>query len=73
MSTSGADGRSWDDLVQEFAALRQATIAFFKDLSDDAWTRRGTASGNPFSVRALAYLAAGHVIHHVDIVREHYL
>jgi hypothetical protein len=73
MAASDAESRSWNDLVQEFAALRHATIAFFKGLPDEAWTRRGMASGSPFSVRALAYLAAGHVAHHVDIVRERYL
>jgi hypothetical protein len=58
--------------VEEFDALRAATVAFFRHLPDDAWSRRGIASDNPFTVRALAYLAAGHVTHHLKILRERY-
>ncbi len=65
--------RSWDGLVDEFAIVRDATLAFFANLPADAWDRRGIASDNPFTVRALAYLAAGHVQHHVDIVKTRYL
>ena len=68
-----ADERPWSNHIEEFRAVREATIHFFRNLPDDAWERRGIASGNPFSVRALAYLAAGHVIHHVSILRERYL
>ena len=73
VSTAGADDRPWSSHVEEFRAVRAATLAFFQDLPIDAWTRRGVASGNPFSVRALAYLSAGHVIHHTKILRERYL
>jgi hypothetical protein len=58
--------------VNEFLALRKSTVAFFEHLPAAAWHRRGTASGNPFSVRALAYLAAGHVIHHLNVLRDRY-
>jgi hypothetical protein len=68
-----ADERPWQAHIEEFAAVRESTIHFFRNLPDDAWNRRGVASGNPFSVRALAYLAVGHVIHHVSILRERYL
>ena len=68
-----ADERPWSNHIEEFRAVREATIHFFRNLPEDAWERRGIASGNPFSVRALAYLAAGHVIHHVSILRERYL
>ena len=68
-----ADERPWSNHIEEFRAVREATIHFFRNLPDDAWERRGIASGNPFSVRALAYLAAGHVIHHVSILRERYI
>ena len=71
--TSGANERNWQSHVEEFRAVRSATIAFFDNLPDDAWDRSGIASGNPFSVRALAYLCAGHVTHHVRILRERYL
>ena len=62
-----------DSHVDEFGAVRQATLALFRNLAPEAWNRRGTASGNPFSVRALAWIAAGHVAHHAGIVRERYL
>jgi hypothetical protein len=73
VDAAAADSREWRDLVGEFRSVRAATLAFFQSLPASAWDRRGVASGNPFSVRALAYLAAGHVTHHVGIVRERYL
>jgi hypothetical protein len=73
MSASGANARSWSSHVEEFRAARAATLAFFQNLPADAWTRRGIASDNLFTVRALAYIAAGHVIHHVRILKERYL
>ena len=72
-ATAAADERPWRSLVDEFQAIRSATIPFFRHLPADAWDRRGIASGYPFSVRALAYLAAGHVAHHARILRERYL
>lgn len=73
VESAGADEREWRDLVDEFRSVRAATLTFFRSLAQDAWDRRGIASGNPFTVRALAYLAAGHVSHHVNILRERYL
>jgi hypothetical protein len=68
-----ADHRPWSSHVEEFRAIRTATVSFFDGLPPEAWERRGTASDNPFSVRALAYIAAGHVIHHGAMLRERYL
>jgi len=59
--------------VEEFCRVRLATISFFRNLPQSAWMRRGMASDNPFTVRALAFIAAGHVVHHNRIVRERYL
>lgn len=70
MATADADERSLSSHVEEFRGVRAATIAFFDNLPADAWMRRGIASDNPFSVRALAYIAAGHVTHHMQILRE---
>jgi hypothetical protein len=70
---AGADSRSWSSHIDEFGAIRAATLAFFQTLPANAWTNRGTASGYPFTVRALAYITAGHVEHHLRILRERYL
>ena len=71
--TAGADSRALSTHIEEFRAVRAATVAFFRHLPAEAWTRRGTASGNPFTVRALAHITAGHVAHHAKILRERYL
>ena len=71
--SAGSDDRSWRSHVDEFQALRTATVALLRDLPGDAWTRRGKASGYEFSVRALAFIAAGHFEHHMKILRERYL
>jgi hypothetical protein len=73
VATARAHDREWLDLVEEFDTVRDATLSFFRGLPEEAWARRGIASDNPFSVRALAYLAAGHVTHHLAVLRDKYL
>ena len=59
-------------LVDELASVRKATVSLFRALDDAAWTRRGTASNNEVTVRALAYMIAGHELHHRRIFQEKY-
>jgi len=66
------DDRALTDLVAEFRVIRESSLHFFRNLPDEAWPRRGIASGNPFTVRALAYITAGHLEHHMRILRERY-
>lgn len=65
--------RTLADLVDELAAVRQASIALFRSLDPEALARRGTASENTVTPRALGYIIAGHELHHVKILREKYL
>jgi predicted metalloprotease len=73
VASAKADDISWARHIEEFRVVRLATLAFFRNLSEEAWSRTGVASGNPFTVRALAYVTAGHVAHHVAILEERYL
>lgn len=59
--------------AHEFASIRSSTVDLFRNLPPEAWMRRGIASDYPFTVRALAYLAAGHVTHHLRVLEERYL
>jgi hypothetical protein len=68
-----ANDTSWAKLVDEFKTVRAATISFFDTLPAEAWSRSGVASDNPVTVRALAYIIAGHLEHHVNVLREKYL
>jgi hypothetical protein len=61
------------DLAAEFEYVRRATLSLFRHLSEEAWLRRGTANDNEVSVRALAYILAGHEAHHVGVLKERYL
>jgi uncharacterized damage-inducible protein DinB len=72
MSASEADTVSWAAHLEEFRVVRQATLALLRNLPEAAWARSGVASGNPITVRALAYLMAGHVAHHLEILKERY-
>lgn len=69
----GFDTRTLRDLADELAAVRLATIHLFAHLDRAALERRGTASGKSVSVRALAYIIAGHELHHVGILKTRYL
>jgi uncharacterized damage-inducible protein DinB len=72
-SHANADQISWASHVEEFRRVRLATISLFTNMPHEAWNRSGIASDNRFTVRALAYLTAGHVTHHLKILRERYL
>jgi hypothetical protein len=64
MAEAGFARRALADVVAEFVVVRQASVALFRSLDEAAWLRRGIASDHEVSVRALAYIAAGHELHH---------
>lgn len=70
---SGASGRGIEDILEEFATVRRATVSLFKGLGREALVRAGVADGKVMSVRAAAYHIAGHELRHVNIIRERYL
>jgi uncharacterized damage-inducible protein DinB len=68
-----ADQRSMANLMEEYEAVRYATIALFNGLDDKALQRRGIANGNTVSVRGVAYHIAGHELHHKGLLEKLYL
>jgi DinB superfamily len=70
--SGGFNERPLASLVEEFAYVRSASLALFRSLSPDAWMRRGIANKNEVSVRALAFITAGHELHHRQILEERY-
>ena len=69
---SGADRRSIVDLADELRAVRAATVALYRSFDGEMLVRRGEANGAAISVRALAWICAGHAIHHHTLLRERY-
>lgn len=70
---SNFDGYPLTELASELASVRESTVFLFMHLSDDAWKRRGIANGAEVSVTALAYIIAGHELHHRGMLRTRYL
>src|SRR5580700_5652694 len=68
-----ADAIPWASHIEEFRDVRQSTLSLVRNLPVESWDRRGVASGNPFTVRAVAFIIAGHVEHHLRVLRERYL
>jgi uncharacterized damage-inducible protein DinB len=60
------------DLVEDFIAVRRATLSLLRNLDQEAWMRRGVANENEVTVRGLAYIIAGHELHHRRILEEKY-
>jgi len=67
-----ANDLAWSRHLEDFKAVRGASLTFFRGLPAEAWSRTGLASGNPFTVRSLAFIVAGHLEHHLAIARERY-
>ncbi len=60
------------DLIEDYIAVRRATLTLFRNLDESAWARRGVANKNEITVRALAYIIAGHELHHRQVLEEKY-
>ena len=60
-------------LANELEHVRRSNVYLFKHLDSAAWLRSGVANENEVSVRALAYVMAGHERHHVEILKTRYL
>jgi len=73
ISASNANERSVENILQEYEAVRKATIALYEGLDDTAFLRSGIANNNKATVRALGYHIAGHELHHLNIIKEKYL
>jgi len=69
---AGHDAAPLLELVEEFAFLRASHVHMLRHFPEDAWTRSGTASGKPVTVRALAFIIAGHAAHHLELLHERY-
>ena len=73
VSNSSFDSYPLGELASELESVRESTIFLFKHLQEDAWMRRGIANGAEVSVRALAYIIAGHELHHREMLQARYL
>lgn len=70
---SEANERSIENILEEYQAVRAASLALFRNLPAEGLSRLGEASESPVTARALAYMIAGHERHHVRLMRERYL
>ena len=71
-SNSETDRRTLRDLLEELEHQRRGNILLLRAMSEEASQRKGLANDDPVSVRALTYIMAGHVTHHLQVIREQY-
>ncbi|MDQ1471751.1 MAG: hypothetical protein QOJ99_3231 [Bryobacterales bacterium] len=70
---AGSNERSLEELLQEFVAVRESTLALVRGLPQESWRRAGTVSGYPVTVRGLIFTIAGHELHHFRTLEDRYL
>ena len=73
MLTASYNGIDLEDLLSELRLIRLGNLAMMRTLDEAAWNRLGAANQSPVSVRALAFIMAGHLRHHMNVLRERYL
>lgn len=72
VSNSNFEAVPFGDLIDEFVLLRKSNLQMFYNFSNSAWKNTGIANGKEISIRAILYIIAGHLEHHLDIIRERY-
>jgi hypothetical protein len=72
VAAANSNGRGTTELLAELKSIRGATLSLLESLTDEESKRTGVANGNPISVRALAYVIAGHAQHHLGLLREQF-
>ena len=73
VAAGGFDDYPLSELISEFESVRKASCFLYRHMSEEATQRRGSANGAEVSVRALAYITAGHELHHRGVIKEKYL
>ena len=73
VAAANSDQRTLPSLLDECESARRASLALFRSFGAKEWMGRGTANGSEVSVRALAFIMAGHEAHHLRVLRERYL
>ncbi len=61
-----------EELIEEFECVRKSTVLLLRGVSSEMWGRMGTASDQPISARALAYIIGGHELYHVELLEKLY-
>jgi uncharacterized damage-inducible protein DinB len=73
IAASNFNTLSVKQILEDFTAVRRATITLVNNMPDEAWERIGVANNSEITARALAYIIAGHALHHLKIINERYL
>lgn len=73
MNAAGFNNYSINELLKLFEINRRATILLFKSFRDEHWERKGLSGGNRFTAKSKPYIIAGHVKHHLAVLKEKYL
>ncbi|WP_243315276.1 DinB family protein [Geothrix paludis] len=68
-----ADSRTMADLLEDWRAVRTASLTLFRSLPDAAWGNQGTTNNRPITARCIPYMVLGHAAHHLTVIRERYL
>jgi hypothetical protein len=72
-ANSRANSRTWKSLIEEMKTVRNATKMLFESFSAEVLTQTGLSNNNPIDVNALGFIMAGHLAHHVRVIKERYL
>ena len=73
VKTGYFDRRTLASLLEEFSAVRQASLAMFHGFDSEAWVNSGSASGVGFTAGSIPYIIAGHELHHRKVLEARYL
>ena len=72
VAAADSNSRDWEDLLEEYESVRMSTLSLVRQIQPEWWSRMGNASGNKLTVRAAAFIIAGHELHHLKILHELY-